>query len=102
MGYDDFPRSLPAETRDRLLEVRRIAAEALAPIAAAGDAGRVNRPLIKGLADRGILPSIFPAELGGTVDGPVSAVTLCALREGLAGASTDAETAFALQGLGSY
>ena len=102
MGYDDFPRSLPIETRERLLEVRRIAADDLAPIGIAGEPGRVNRVLIKALADRGILPSIFPVEFGGTVEGPVSAVTLCALREGLAGGSTDAETAFALQGLGSY
>lgn len=94
MDNDDFPRSLPQETRDRLLEVRRIAAEQLAPIAAAGAEGRVNRPLVKALADFGVLPSIF--------EGPVSATTLCALREGLAGGSTAAETAFALQGLGSY
>lgn len=94
MDNADFPRSLPQETRDRLLEVRRIAAEQLAPIAAAGPAGRVNRPLIKALADLGILPEIF--------EGPVSATTLCALREGLAGGSTAAETAFALQGLGAY
>jgi alkylation response protein AidB-like acyl-CoA dehydrogenase len=94
MGTEDFPRSLPDETRDRVLEVRRVAAEQLAPMAAAGPEGRVDRPLIKALAEHGILPSIF--------EGPVSATTLCALREGLAGGSTAAETAFALQGLGSY
>src|SRR5688572_8222556 len=94
MDNDDFPRSLPRETRERLLEVRRSAAEQLGPLAAAGSEGRVNRPLIKALADLGILPTIF--------EGPVSATTLCALREGLAGGSTAAETAFALQGLGAY
>jgi alkylation response protein AidB-like acyl-CoA dehydrogenase len=94
MGTEDFPRSLPDETRERVLEVRRLAAEQLGPLAAAGPEGRVNRPLIKALAEHGILPSIF--------EGPVSATTLCALREGLAGGSTAAETAFALQGLGAY
>ena len=96
MGYEDLPRWLPPEARAKLEETRRVAAEELAPIAAAGTPGRVNRPLIKALGAAGILPQIFPSE------GPVSAVTLCVLREGLAGGSTDAETAFALQGLGSY
>lgn len=93
MDKDDFPRSLAKEARERLLGVRRIAAEQLSPIAAAGPEGRVNRRLIKALADHGLLSSIFPT---------VSAVTLCILREGLAGGCTEAETAFALQGLGSY
>ena len=94
MSTDDFPISLPDETRERLLEVRDIAADKLASIAAGGPEGRVNRSLVKALGDLGILPSIF--------EGPVSAVTLCAIREGLARGSTAAETAFALQGLGAY
>jgi len=102
MSHDDFPVSLPAEARQRLLEVREIAGRELVPLASAGEPGRVNRPLIKALADRGILPSIFPSSLGGSQEGPVSALTLCLLREGLAGGCTEAETAFALQGLGSY
>ena len=97
MALVDFPQSLPSEARRRLTEVRELAAKELVPIAAAGEPGRVNRPLIKALADHGVLPSIFPAAEGG-----VSAVTLCLLREGLAGGCTEAETAFALQGLGSY
>ncbi len=73
-----------------------MAGEELASIAIKGEPGRVNRLLIRALGDSGVLPRIFPS------DGPVSAMTLCVLREGLAGGSTDAETAFALQGLGSY
>lgn len=96
MGKEDFPRWLPAKAVTKLEETRQLAAEQLAPIAAAGDPGRVNRPLVKALGDAGVLPQIFPDE------GPAAAVTLCLLREGLAGGSTDAETAFALQGLGSY
>ena len=96
MGFEDLPNWLPPEARTRLEDARRIASETLAPLAAAGPEGRINRPLIKGLGDAGVLPQIFPA------DGSVSALTLCLLREGLAQGSTDAETAFALQGLGSY
>ena len=96
MGNRDFPRWMPAEAEATLERMRVLAAERLAPIAGAGTPGRINRPLIKALGETGVLPQIFPA------DGPVSAVTLCLLREGLAGGSTDAETAFALQGLGSY
>lgn len=96
MGHEDFPRWMPAGARTTLLETRRLAGEELASIAMKGEPGRVNRPLIKALGGLGVLPQIFPSQ------GAVSAMTLCLLREGLAGGSTHAETAFALQGLGSY
>jgi alkylation response protein AidB-like acyl-CoA dehydrogenase len=96
MGTDDFPRWMSPEARNTLELTRRLAADELVPLAAAGSPGRINRPLIKALGDRGVLPQIFPEA------GVASAVTLCLLREGLAGGCTDAETAFALQGLGSY
>jgi len=102
MSHDDFPVSLSPEACERLLEVREVAARELLPIAERGEPGRVNRALIKALGDRGVLPSIFPSKFGGSEDGKVSARTLCLLREGLAGGCTEAETAFALQGLGSY
>lgn len=96
MGTEDFPRWLPTEAVAKLEHTRVLAAEKLAPIAVAGAPGRVNRKLVKALADEGVLPQAFPDH------GAAAAVTLCLLREGLAGGSTDAETAFALQGLGSY
>ncbi len=68
----------------------------------AGRPGRVNRPLVRALADHGILGRLYPTDLGGTADGPVSAAVLCALREGIAAASPTAETTLAVQGLGSY
>ena len=102
MGTEDFPLFLSRESRELLLEVRELASETLAPIAEAGDPGRVNRPLLEALGTHGVLQRIFPADLGGEAAGEVSAVVLCLLREGLAGGSTAAETAFALQGLGSY
>ncbi len=96
MVGEDFPYWMTAEQRDELLEARRIAGEQLATLAMDGEAGRVNRPLIRALGETGVLPRLFPP------DGTVSATTLCFLREGLAGGSTAAETAFALQGLGAY
>ncbi len=101
MGEPDFPRLLSQDARARLLEVRRLAVETLAPVANSGPPGRVNRALLRALGEHGLLPQIFPAEPGGDA-GAVSAVTLCLLREGLAGGSPEAETAFALQGLGAH
>lgn len=96
MGEADFPRWVGAEAISLLEDSRRLAHDELAPIAAAGAPGRVNRALIKALGDAGVLARIFPQT------GTASATTLCLLREGLAGGSTEAETAFALQGLGTY
>jgi acyl-CoA dehydrogenase len=83
--------------QERLVqEARRIGREVLAPIAADGEPGRINRPLVKALAEHGLLPQLFPET------GAVSAMDLCLLREALAQESTEAETALALQGLGVY
>ncbi|HEY0399956.1 MAG TPA: acyl-CoA dehydrogenase family protein [Acidimicrobiia bacterium] len=83
-------------------EVRRLAREVFAPLAAAGVPGRVNRPLVRALGDSGLLGRLFPTPLGGTGGDGVSATELCRLRETLARECTEAETALALQGLGAY
>ena len=72
-----------------LLERAVAVGEALAPIAAAGEPGRVNRPLVRALADHGLFAGELPA------------LSLCLVREGLARHCTEAETAFAVQGLGA-
>jgi alkylation response protein AidB-like acyl-CoA dehydrogenase len=96
----DFPL---APEQERLAgDVRRLAAEVLEPIAQEGDPGRVNRRLVAGLAEHGVLGRLFPRRAGGSRDGDVSAVELCLLREALAMGSTQAETALAMQGLGGY
>jgi acyl-CoA dehydrogenase len=74
-------------------ETRRLAAAQLRPIADAGRPCQVNRPLVRALAEHGLLGRLFP---------DVSATDLCVIREALATACTEAETAFALQGLGAY
>jgi acyl-CoA dehydrogenase len=83
-------------------EVRRLAREVLAPLAAAGTPGRVNRPLVRALGETGLLGRLFPTALGGTGGEGVSATELCRLREALARECTEAETALAVQGLGTY
>ena len=102
MGTEDLPVGMPAEQRTLLDEMRRLATEKLAAIAADGAPGRLDRSLIKALGDEGVLPRLFPKDLGGSADGSASAIDLCLMREGLSQGSTSAETAFALQGLGSY
>ncbi|MDQ4024711.1 MAG: acyl-CoA dehydrogenase family protein [Actinomycetota bacterium] len=94
--------TLGPEQRDLLQEARGIARDHLRPVATAGTPGRVNRPLVKALAEHGLLPRLFPRDAGGSRDGDVSALELCVLREAIAHASPEAETALALQGLGSY
>ena len=102
MGTEDLPVGMTAASRELLHGMKRLAAERLSEIAEDGDPGALNRPLISALGKEGVLPRIFPEELGGSGTGAASATTLCLIREGLAQGSTTAETAFALQGLGAY
>jgi len=67
---------------------------ALIEVADLGVAGRVNRGLVRAIADDGLFDRLF------TEDG-VTATDLCAIRQGLARVCTGAETAFAVQGLGA-
>jgi acyl-CoA dehydrogenase len=87
---------LTPDQLDLYERTRRLAGATLKPIAEAGRPDRVNRPLIKALADHGLLGRIFENDQG------VPAIELCLIREALARACTEAETAFALQGLGAY
>ena len=86
--------------RDLAAEAKA-AARQLAAIAAAGEEGRVNRRLIRGLAEEGLLPRLFPRRAGGTREGETSAVDLCVVREALGQESTVAENAVAIQTLGA-
>ncbi|MGH2985976.1 MAG: acyl-CoA dehydrogenase family protein [Solirubrobacterales bacterium] len=92
---------LPVEKRELLAEAQRIGGE-LVEVAESGSPGRVNRPLLRALADHGLLGRLFDESAAAPDERRISALDLCLIREGLALACTDAETAFALQGLGSY
>ena len=80
----------------------RALAEQLLPLTHQAAPGRVNRALVKGLGDAGLVARLFPSRLGGAADTDVSATTLCRLRETLAMVSTEMETTLAMQGLGAY
>ncbi|MEV6175089.1 acyl-CoA dehydrogenase [Streptomyces sp. NPDC051954] len=73
-------------------ELRTLAAERLRPPAEKGEPGRVNRALVAELGRLGLLERLFTS----------GAVDLCLMRESLAYACTEAETALALQGLGAH
>ena len=87
---------LTAAHRDLLARSETLARDVLAPIAARGEPGRVNRELVAALSTHGLVPEV----LGSGREVP--ALHLCLVREGLARYSTQAETAFALQGLGAH
>ncbi|MDQ3916396.1 MAG: acyl-CoA dehydrogenase family protein [Actinomycetota bacterium] len=93
---------LTPEQQELLQRAREIARDDLSSLVKDGQGGRVNRPLVKALAEHGLLPRLFPRDAGGSREGAVSALELCILREAIAHASPEAETALALQGLGSY
>ena len=109
--------TLTAEQAAFAASARALAAGELRDLASAGEPGRVNRPLIKAMGSAGLLDRLFPGLSGGgpshsgpSHSGPsrgglpreAAAMDLCLLRESLAVESTEAETALALQGLGSY
>ncbi len=90
---------LTAAQQEYVDHVRDLARTKLSQVPAAE--GRVNRPLLRELGRLGLLRGLF----GGRPDEPprdAAAMQLCLLRETLAGVSAEAETALALQGLGSY
>jgi acyl-CoA dehydrogenase len=88
--------------RELYEHTRRLATETLKPIAEAGQPGCVNRPLVQALAEHGLLTRLFGGGAGSDGEGGVAAIDLCLIREALARGCTEAETAFALQGLGAY
>ncbi|MET7730715.1 acyl-CoA dehydrogenase family protein [Streptomyces sp. NPDC005402] len=81
----------PSQTA-RCTELRTLAAERLRPLAEKGEPGQVNRPLVAELGALGLLERLFTS----------GALDLCLMRESLAYACTEAETALALQGLGAH
>ncbi len=90
------------EAQQALLEWTAVLArDVLVHVAAAGEAGKLNRPLLITLAQAGVFELLFTRE-GDGWRGDVSALDLCLVREGLATGCTEAETAFALQGLGTF
>ncbi|MFD9907645.1 acyl-CoA dehydrogenase family protein [Streptomyces sp. NPDC059063] len=84
--------SLNADQVARCDRLRELAETRLRPLAEKGEPGRLNRPLTEALGELGLLDGLFTS----------GALDLCLTRESLARACTEAETAFALQGLGAH
>ncbi|MFH8760871.1 acyl-CoA dehydrogenase family protein [Streptomyces althioticus] len=84
--------SLEPSQLARCAELRTLAVERLRPLAEKGEPGRVNRALVAELGALGLLTRLFTS----------GALDLCLMRESLAQACTEAETALALQGLGAH
>ncbi|TNC25773.1 acyl-CoA dehydrogenase family protein [Amycolatopsis alkalitolerans] len=93
--------NLSAAEKAYVDRIRELAATELLPLTGKAGEGKVNRPLVTAMGTHGLLRDLF----GGSPQEPPSdaaAMRLCLLRETIAGVSTEAETALALQGLGSY
>lgn len=93
--------ALDARQQRYVENIRGLAREHLVPLTGLGGEGRVNRPLLETMGEHGLLRGLY----GGAPDEPVAdaaAMQLCLLRETIANVSPEAETALALQGLGSY
>ncbi|MFB6959403.1 acyl-CoA dehydrogenase family protein [Streptomyces sp. NPDC056309] len=84
--------SLEPEQAVWCAELRALAADRLRPLAEKGEPGHVNRALLAELGRLGLLERLFTS----------GALDLCLMRESLAHACTEAETALALQGLGAH
>jgi acyl-CoA dehydrogenase len=82
-----------------LRQVRELAERELRPLESDHDSepAGLNRPLLAALGEHGLLARLF-----GPDGRSATALELCLLREALATVSTEAETALALQALGSY
>lgn len=74
-----------------LIEEAEALGRTLMPLAETGTPGRVNRPLVTALGESGLLSRLF---------GELTANDLCQIRQGLGRTCPEAETAFAVQGLG--
>lgn len=97
--YAETQYALSSAQAEFVAHVRAIAEKHLVSIPAVH--GGVNRPLLTALGDHGLLRGLFGG-VPGQPPGDAAAMQLCLLRETLATVSTEAETALALQGLGSY
>ncbi|MGH8838300.1 MAG: acyl-CoA dehydrogenase family protein, partial [Jiangellaceae bacterium] len=96
------PFDLDPEQREFSQWVREVAVSRLLPVAGQAEPGRVDRDLLKAMGELGLFHRLFPGAAEVVPGRATSATDLCLLRESLAMVSTEAETALALQGLGTY
>lgn len=93
---------LTAEQHEHVAWVKDAARTTLTAIAERAEPGRVDRDLVSAMGELGLLQRLFPGVGADSTSREAAALDLCLLRESLATVSTEAETALALQGLGTY
>jgi alkylation response protein AidB-like acyl-CoA dehydrogenase len=98
---DALDAHLGPEHRALLADTERRAREVFAPLAQHSVSGEVDRAIVTGLAQEGLLGRLFTQGPDGWRP-DISSLELCLIREALARGCTAAETAFAMQGLGSF
>ncbi|MDR7303558.1 acyl-CoA dehydrogenase family protein [Haloactinomyces albus] len=91
--------ALSVQQQEFVRLVREIAESELLGLVGTGTPGRVNRDLVRAMGKQSLLARLYS---GADDSRSAAAMDLCLLRETLATVSTEAETALALQGLGSY
>ena len=90
---------LTDDEQELFLETREVARDVLAPLDRHD--GRVNRETVAALGETGLLEQLFPTGVGEAFR-PASAMTICLIREALSYETVEAESAFAMQGIGGY
>ncbi|NGO69480.1 acyl-CoA dehydrogenase family protein [Streptomyces boncukensis] len=96
--------ALEPKQQEWCAQLRELAGSRLRPLAESGEPGRVNRALLADLGELGLLARAVVASSpsrSGAGHQAERALELCLLRESLAYACPEAETALALQGLGT-
>ncbi|GAA2083358.1 acyl-CoA dehydrogenase family protein [Streptomyces albiaxialis] len=95
--------ALDPEQQEWCARLRTLAGERLRPLAEGGEPGRVNHALLAEMGELGLLARAVTASAPGAArkGGTGRALELCLLRESLAYSCPEAETALALQGLGT-
>ena len=95
--------ALEPEQQEWCARLRALAEDRLRPLAEGGEPGRVNHALLAEMGELGLLARAVTAAAPGTArkGGTGRALELCLLRESLAHSCPEAETALALQGLGT-
>lgn len=91
--------NLTGEQVELFHRVREIARDVIKPLGKHD--GRVNREIVAMLGETGLLSTLFPSGPEEQFR-PASAMDICIIREAMAYESVEAESAFAMQGIGGY
>jgi len=95
--------NLTPEQQELKEKIRELVDQHIAPLAAEIDkTSDIPRDVMKLMADAGLFKFLIPEEYGGSGKGDLKALELSLIREELSRGSYQADTIYALNGLGSY